>query len=394
MNAAKLTQLLQQGVKVHLASDYEKAEAIYQEILKYYPEHPDALHLLGLIRGEEDQNDEAIRLIEQAMEIKPDAAPFWHNIAGIYRRVGRLDEARAAFRKAIELKADYGEAYQGLAEMEKWTADDPFITRVETQLRSVTDKRIASYLHFAAGIFYDRTAQYNRAFEHFRLGNELTGRQFDNARFRQQVKETIYTWSPTFVRNRLGRGLTSEVPVFVLGMPRSGSTLIEQILSSHSQIYGAGELNDLKQVVATSVSMTGGKILFPHNAGQLTASQLSALATAYLERLQAHDPDGQAARIVDKHPMNFQFVGLILTLFPNAKVIHSIRHPLDTCLSTYFQNFTKGQDYSFNLEALAHFYVDYRRLMEHWEMLYPDSVLTVSYDQLIENQELETRRML
>ena len=160
-------------------------------------------------------------------------------------------------------------------------------------------------------------------------------------------------------------------------MPRSGTTLVEQILASHSKVFGAGELNDMKFIAANTRQLSRFKVDYPNTIPGLQNTDYAALAAEYLRRIQALVEDENVTRIVDKHPLNFQFIGLIFSMFPNAKIIHTVRNPLDTCLSCYFQNFTKGQDYSFDLRALGNFYNDYRRLMEHWETVYPGRIITV-----------------
>lgn len=377
-----------------IAGELEPAEKVYLEILEEEPENPDANHLLGLIRSEQDRSEEAITLIEKAIGINDEAAPFHHNIAGIYRRMGRLTEAENEFRRAIELKPDYGEAYQGLAEMVRFERGDPFYGQAMSQLKSpgLADN-VRCYFHFAAGKYLDDIGDYGTAFEHYRLGNRAANRPFDSKEFRGQVKNTLYVFDRQQAERVKGGGNRSEVPVFIVGMPRSGTTLVEQILASHSGVFGAGELNDMKFVARLAAQISSVRQLYPNCMPGLTREQMTRLGDDYLRRLADVVP-GEFQRIIDKHPLNFQFIGLILEMLPNAKIIHTVRHPLDTCLSCFFQNFTKGQNYSFDLITLAHFYNDYRRLMEHWETLFPGQILAVNYEEVLQDQEGETRRLL
>ena len=386
---------LKEAMKLQVAGQFNEAEAIYQEILADLPDQQDAVHLLGLVRMEQDRDDEAVQLMERALALYPAASHFHHNIAGLYRRMGRLEEAEAQFREAIELKPDYGEAYQGLAEMVKFKADDPLIEKINAQLRRKDlPANVRSYFHFAAGKICDDIGEYPVAFKHFTEGNRLADRQFDPARFRQMVKDTLYCFSPTQLKRQSEFGVESEKPTFILGMPRSGTTLVEQILASHSGVFGAGELNEMKFVVSHAAKISRFKQEYPNCVPGLTAEHAQQLGSAYLNRIQELAGRPDYARIIDKHPLNFQFIGIILSLFPRAKIIHTVRHPLDTCLSCFFQNFTKGQDYSFDIKTLGHFYNDYRRLMEHWETLYPGRIYTVKYEELLDNQEEETRKLL
>lgn len=378
-----------------LADRPAEAEKIYLAILQADPEQPDATHLLGLIRAGQDRDEEAVELLERALGLYPEAAHFHHNIAGIYRRMGRLQEAEEQFRAAIALKPDYGEAYQGLSEMVRFQPGDALLEQIRTQLaRSDVEGKVKSYFHFAAGKFQDDVGEYASAFEHFAEGNRLAGRRFGSEEFSRMVKDVLYVFSGRQVASLEGLGSDSEVPVFIIGMPRSGTTLVEQILASHSSVFGAGELNDMKQIAAQAARLSGSGQSYPNCVPALRAEEYSVLAEEYLRRLSKAAKNREFPRIIDKHPLNFQFVGLILALFPKARIIHTVRDPLDTGLSCFFQNFTKGQDYSFNLRALGNFYNDYRRLMEHWELVFPGRILTVGYEDLLANQEEETRKLI
>ncbi|MBD3646685.1 MAG: sulfotransferase [Pseudomonadales bacterium] len=395
MNRNTTLEKLNDAMSKQIEGDLAYAEEIYLDILRTEPDHPDAVHLLGLIRGEQDRNDEAVALIEKAIDINPDAAPFHHNIAGIYRRMGRLEDAEREFREAIRLKPDYGEAYQGLAEMIRFQPDDPLLPKILEQLsRPDLDQAVRCYFHFAAGKINDDIGQYRLAFRHYTQGNKDARKDFDSAAFRRQIKDAIYVYSREYVDSVAGTGHDSRQPVFVVGMPRSGTTLVEQILASHSGVYGAGELNDMKFVVQSASRSSNIRQPWPNCAPGIRPRQYRALGQEYLDRVAAVLPEEQFDRVVDKHPLNFQFVGLILSILPNAKIIHTVRHPLDTCLSCFFQNFTKGQHYSFDLVKLAHFFNDYKRLMEHWQTVFGDRILTVSYETLLDDLESETRRVL
>ncbi len=385
---------LKRAMELQIAGKLAEAEAIYLALHAETPDDPDTNHLLGLVRSEQDRNGEAVAFIEKAIALRPEAAPFHHNIAGIYRRLGRLDDAEARFRTAIELKPDYGEAYQGLAEMVTFQQADPFLARVLEQLRSpVLNDSSRCYFHFAAGKYLDDVGEYATAFSHYQQGNHAAHRRFDNKEFRQQVKDTLYAFGGAVASRAAAGGNQSELPVFIVGMPRSGTTLVEQILASHSGVYGAGELNDMKFIARLAPQLSRVQKPYPHCMAGLSPAALDRLGDEYLKRLAAVVP-GRFDRVVDKHPLNFQFVGLILTMFPRARVIHTVRHPLDTCLSCFFQNFTKGQHYSFDLPSLAGFYNDYVRLMEHWESLFPGRILTVSYERMLSHQREETVRLL
>jgi len=394
MMAATLGKL-KEAMSLQLKGQFADAEVIYQQVLASEPDNADANHLLGLIRSEQDANDEAIALIEKAIGLNGRAAPFHHNIAGIYRRMGRLSDAEREFRSAIDLKADYGEAYQGLGEMVKFVSGDPIEGKINAQLAR-TDLPAATrcYFSFSAGKFYDDIANYDLAYEHYTRGNREANRRFESLQFRQQIKDTIYVYGNACIAVNREAGIANSQPTFVVGMPRSGTTLVEQILASHSKVYGAGELNDMKYIAAAAQEVSRVRQAFPNCISGMSVEGYSVLAKQYLERVARVVDINRYERVVDKHPLNFQFVGLIFHLFPNARIIHTVRNPFDTCLSCFFQNFTKGQHYSFDMLKLGHFYNDYNRLMEHWDVMFPGKIQTIRYESLLEDPERETRRML
>ncbi len=390
-----LMEQLKKATDLHKAGRVSDAERIYLSILETDPANIDAKHLLGLVRGEQDRDQEALALINEAITAKPEEPAFHHNIAGIYRRMGRLADAETEFRTAIRLKPDYGEAYQGLSEVVTFSAGDPLIEQTIAQVQRLDlDDRIKSYFYFAAAKMHADIGNYDTAFHCYQSGNKATGRKFDTRRHRQAVMENIYIFSNYYLRGRPKEGNDSQLPVFIVGMPRSGTTLIEQILASHSKIYGAGELNEIKRLAHAAPNFSLVKAPYPHCVPLLKPGAIRKMADDYLGYISKLSDKPAIERVVDKHPLNFLNIGLILMMFPNARIIHTRRNPLDTCLSCFFQNFTRGQDYSFDLTSLAHFYNDYARLMEHWKGLYPGRILEVDYESMIEQQEDQSRRLI
>ena len=388
------SEMIHAAIKLQKVGRLDEAEMVYLKILDDEPNNHDALQLQGLVLTIKGRNKEAVTLIEKAISLRPDVAAYHHNIAGIYRQMGRMNDAEQSFRTAIELKPDYGEAYQGLSEMIKFDADDPMISKIEEQLNSENlSPSQLSYLSFAAGKVFDDLGRYQKAFGHYMKANHFAGRTFKPAIIEGEVKDSLYVFSQEFVDNFKTLGSKSEKPIFVVGMPRSGSTLVEQILASHSKVFGAGELNDIKRIAVEAVKLTGTKIAYPNYLPLLPESGFERIADAYLGRIN-NLAGREYERVVDKHPLNFKYVGLILAMFPNAKIIHTRRNALDTCLSCFFQNFTKGQDYAFNLKSLASFYKNYVRFISHWNSVFGDRIFHIDYEEMLNNQERETRRLL
>lgn len=242
-----LKERLRGGARLQIAGRLGEAEHIHQEVLAEALRNADAVHLLGLIRGDQDRDEEAIRMVEEAIAINPRAAPFHHNVAGLYRRLSRLENAEASFRVAIELYPQYGEAYQGLAEMRKFAPGDPLFAQAEQQLAEPLLHEVRRYFNFALGKMYDDVADYPRAFMHYRCGNREARREFSRDAFSGLVKDSLYHFSRRFADANRAPG-SSQQSVFVVGVPRSGTTLVEQILESHSAVYGAGERNEMKRI--------------------------------------------------------------------------------------------------------------------------------------------------
>ncbi len=398
MQAPELTE----GLKAHRAGHFGEAEALYLKLLKAQPNHSDAMHLLGLIRGEQGLENEAIRLIESAISQRPLAAAYHHNIAGLYRRVGQLELARAAFEQAFMLKPDYGEAYQGFAEVVSFKAGDNFLDRISEQLASKTlDDRTRCYLHFAAGKFLDDCGSFDAAFNHYMKGNQFAARDYNTGNNRALFQNLMYYTQELSAAplSLTGDPWEGPAPIFVVGMPRSGTTLVEQILASHTSVFGAGELNELAQVaqplltamLRSSQSMSGRQAEDPES---FLRRKAEAAGKQYLQRIQSLNSDDEITWIVDKHPLNFRFIGMIKAMLPRAKIVHVRRHPLDTCLSCFFQNFTQGQDYSFDLVTLGHFYRDYRKLMTHWANEPETDFYTLEYEELLSAPEATISALL
>ena len=304
-----------------------------------------------------------------------------------------MDEARALYRRALAGGQDDLKARYNLVLIDKIAAsDENFSSLARTWQAQCSgdidlscDQQI--WLHFALGKCYDDTADYAAAFSHFSAGCRLkrAGIVYSADDFSAQVSRIIRLFDRDTLARLRGAGDPSELPVFILGMPRSGTTLTEHILASHPDVFGAGELSTLMDIA--------GQLGQRLSDARLDAVTLAAWGARYVAELKTHAPD--ALRITDKMPANFLALGLIHLMLPNAKIIHVRRNPADTCVSCYAQLFTDGHEYSYDLTELGRYYVDYARLMEHWHSVLPaGAFLEVAYEDIVADQQAVTRRIV
>ena len=247
-------------------------------------------------------------------------------------------------------------------------------------------------IHFALGKLHDRLGNYDRAFGHFDEGNKLKQAHYDSAAMEAEIKAIVGAFSPERYSALPSSTSKSEKPVFILGMPRSGTSLLEQILASHPRIHGAGELMFIPQLVDSIGKRSTPPLPYPHWISGIDQATITALSDSYLKSIAALSPD--ADRVTDKLPGNFMHLGLMAKMFPDARFIHCTRNPLDTCLSCYFQDFAIGHAYSYDISNLAHFYQQYSLLMTHWKSLLHTPILEVSYERLVESPATEIRQIL
>jgi tetratricopeptide (TPR) repeat protein len=384
---------LNQAITIHQKGNKLEAGRLYKEIIDSDPENSSAHHYYGLIEADRNEYENALKHLEKALVFQPENAYFHHNSAGIYSRLGQIDKAAFHFQQAFKLKPDYGEAYQGFTESVYCADQSSLLNSIEKQIqRKATTASQKCYMHFAAGKICADSKQYTKAFQHYEKGNKLKNVSFDSERNRNLTNLQIQYFNEAFVEKTKEWGLFCRTPIFIVGMPRSGTTLIEQILSCHSLVHGAGELPDIENIVNTIQFNTKNKLPYPFFLNETTLHDLLGFGLSYINNL--NNLSGNKGRVINKNPLNFNYIGFILLVFPNAKIIHLQRNPLDTCLSCYFQNFAKAQEYAFDLEGLGEFYGEYHRLMSHWTTVYPNRIKTIQYEELVSHSETIIRDLL
>ena len=256
----------------------------------------------------------------------------------------------------------------------------------------IYEPRLLMPLHFGLGKLLDEQGHYDAAFEQFREANALKPRRFDTSKHRRFIDSMIKTFDHDTIARLARSSLLNDRPVFIIGMPRSGTSLVEQILSSHPQIHGAGELQDILRMAERLPKMVKLEHPYPVCVTGLDTGVADTLAGEYLDHLRALAPDARC--VTDKLPGNFLHLGLISRLFPGARIVHCRRDPIDTCLSCYFQNFTADHGYAYNLEHLGFYYRQYERLMHHWFSVVDNPILVVHYEQLVRDTKPTVQAML
>jgi Flp pilus assembly protein TadD len=355
-------------------------------------------NLMAIALGRIGDYDEALRLYEELTPAFPDHPKLWMSYGHILKTVGRQDEGIAAYRRALAIKPDLGEVWWSLANLKTVRFDEADVAAMEAALAGdpepERDDRL--HLHFALGKAYGERAEAEPSFRHFAAGNALRKEELghDPEAITRQVDSVIEVLTPEFLAEREGCGDPSPEPVFILGLPRAGSTLIEQILACHSQIEGTMELPDMPFIATRETRALGFEPRdWPHALGQMDAGQLAAFGAEFLERTAVQRKTGKPFYI-DKLPNNWSYAGFIRLVLPNARIIDARRHPLDCCFSNFRQNFAKGQGFTYDLEHIGRYYADYVRAMAHYDRVMPGAVHRVIHERLLEDPEGEVRALL
>ncbi len=374
---------------------FSEAETAYRRVLASLPDNEDVLFRLGCCLQEQGKLDAAVKTYRKAVEIEPGYAAAYNNIGYVLTMMGESGEAEAAYRRALETQPGFAKGYFGLALIRTPKARDADIAAMENLLAGppAADEE-ASYLCFALAMAYEDKGDYERAFQHFEKGNRLkrSSIQYNIGDDENVAERVIKVFNKVFVDLYAEHGCSSDEPIFVLGMPRSGTSLIEQILASHSHVFGAGELEEFGSFASGMRQTSNVGQGFPEAARNLGPKALRRFGDSYLTSLRRRAPE--ARRFTDKLPGNYLYIGLIRMVFPNARIIHSVRDPVDTCLACYRMFFQREMNFAYDLADLGRFYRVYARLMRHWRAISPGRILDIRYEDMVADQERQTRRLL
>jgi tetratricopeptide (TPR) repeat protein len=398
--APKNPQTLLITAKIQLRrGSHAAAEQAARLALQEEPENAEALTVLGQVLHETDRYDEALQMLERAVKANPNS-PEALNFYGVaLKSVGRLDEAREYILKALKLNEGMFGAYANLNDLVDFSEGEgeQLFNKMDAIFESATNPEADQFLalHFAYGKALDDRGEHERALKHYITGGKMKRAQLEYNEaetfgFFDAIRDAV---PKEAFENRKYEGLDDDRPVFIIGMPRSGSTLVEQILSSHPQVYGAGEVKYLSRAIAQLRDRFPSLPKYPQMMAKLTPAQLDIVAKKYLDALTAGA--GDAERVTDKLLTNYFFVGLIHMLYPNARFVNTQRDPVDTCLSGFTKLFKDDMPHSYDLSELGRYYGKYRELMEHWHKVLPTGVLTtVQYEDVVADTEKEAKALI
>ncbi|WP_161957187.1 tetratricopeptide repeat-containing sulfotransferase family protein [Aestuariivirga litoralis] len=371
---------------------FDEALASYDTAIGLRPDYAEALSNRGNVLCDLNRLDEAEASYQHAAAAGG-PAEAWLGLARIRSETGRFPEALEMYEKARRIDPDRVEALCGIAENRRFETDDPLIPEYDRllALRHLTDEDRAR-LHHALGKISNDLARHDDAITHYGRGKRLLSTRFDLAGQARTYEALMATFDKPFFAARQGFGSADQRPVFVVGMPRSGTTLTEQILASHPRVEGLGELPDLPRLAKALGGEPFDAARFTAAAADLSSGAAAALARRYCEAYARVAPE--SLRLVDKQPHNYEWLGLIALMFPNARIIHCRRDPLDTCLSMYMQKFNGNHGYNQDLSVLGGYYRNYEMLMAHWHAVLPIAIHEVVYENVVADLEAEARALV
>ena len=341
---------------------------------------------------------ESLEIYADVLARHPDQARIWLSYGHALSTAGRVKDSVAAYRRCIALVPALGEAYYSLANLKTFRFDERDLQTMHAQLQNAAiTKEDRAHFHFAIGKALEDSENYAESFEHYAQGNELRRARvgYDATVTTTLVRRAKQLFNEEFFAARKGFGAPDPDPIFIVGLPRAGSTLVEQILASHSRVEGTMELPDIMGMAAKlgGNAQRSQESAYPEVLATLSAAECGALGRQYIEQTRVQRKTGKPF-FIDKMPNNFLHIGLIRLALPNARIIDARRHPMACCFSSFKQNFAQGQRYTYNLEDLGRYYRDYVELMAHFDTVLPGTIHRVIYENMIEDTEGEVRRLL
>jgi tetratricopeptide (TPR) repeat protein len=391
-----VTAILDLGRLAKDQDHFGEAIECFDRAIAIDPSDPQPHYLRASTLAPAARTDEAIEAYRQCLALRPGHVGALLGLGHLLKAVGQYQEAVASYSECIRQRPDMGETYWSLANLKTYRFDDVTVAEMEQRIGGpgLTVSSEVNFL-FALGKAYEDRGDFDRAWQYYRRGNSRQRAEvsYDPVQTETMNDRIVATFSAEFLQSGEARGNDDPSPIFIVGLPRSGSTLLEQILASHSQVEGTSELPYIGRVATWLNRNRADGINYPEAVRELPADSFRALGADYLGYAEMHRRLG-APRFIDKNPNNFPNIGLISLILPNAKIIDARRHPLDACLSNYRQLFAKGQNFTYDLTEIGEYWLQYQQLMDHWRDVLPGRVLTMQYEEVVTDFEAQVRRLL
>ena len=375
--------------------DFARAAEYHKKCITLQPKDPEHRFRLAILRTFQGHYDEAVTEFSRVLKLQHDHSAALSGMAEALERQGKYDESREILRPVIEQGNEDAQAAFVYMTLQQHAGHhrEAIATAQRHVNRDETDARTRWRLWLLIGKSYEALSEFDKAFGAYQQGNSSVPSSFDGDAYVKAIDSVIDAFSVQAMSTLPRSRFASQRPIFIIGMPRSGTTLVEKILDAHPQVYGGGELGGISRLVASMPAMIGSQAPYPQSIVEMTVQDSDRLAKAYLDDLSKIKRGND--RVVDKSLGNFKHLGLISILFPEASVIHCMRDPLDTCFSCFASQLSPVEhDYALTLEHLGIVYRQYERLMQHWSCLPNLQVMTVRYEDLLADQEAVTRAIV
>ena len=384
------------GLLLHESERPEEAIEAYQRVVDIEPDHASAWSGLGVAYAQIGDMEKSGSAYARSLALQPGIPGVHMSYAHVLKALGHQQEALREYRAAIALKPDFGEVYWSMANLKVFRFEPSEVAAMHEQVQR-TDLSASADVHFrfALGKAFEDAGDYDRAWEFYRTGNERQRPlvSFDPVGFEARNKEIAEVFTREFLERHAGRGFDSGAPIFIVGLPRSGSTLIEQVLASHSQVEGTLELPTLGEIAVSVGRYRRDRKEYPEAVRELRGLDFRAYGKQYIDETRIYRTTDKP-RYTDKLPNNFSHIGFAHLILPNAKIINARRHPLDSILGSYKQLFGKGQHFTYDMYELVLYYRQYHEIMGHWHRVLPGKVLDVHYEETVGDFEAQVRRIL
>tara|TARA_B110000116_G_scaffold270485_1_gene288681 strand:+ start:4863 stop:6833 length:1971 start_codon:yes stop_codon:yes gene_type:complete len=375
---------------------YPEAIEFLQSAVALAPDNPDVQLHLGNMYGIDGQTADALGAYENCLDIRPDDPAALIGRGHMLRITGFQDEANASYKRSVEVSPEIGSTWWYLASLHRYSASDEEVVTMQSQLESESlapDSKIA--FHFALARAFEKRESFTAAWEQYVQGNSLKRSivKYDPVKIEVDQDRIKDVFNANFLASVSAQTPAAVTPIFVLGMPRSGSTLIEQILGSHSSLEGVGELPYVLMLTSSMIANKPDNLHYTEIMQQLSSHEITALGRSYLYHASTHCAD-ETMFFTDKMPENFSHVGFIRSILPHAKIIDARREPMATCVANYRQLFAQGKTQTYDLNELGEYYLQYIDMMAHWDAVLPGEVLRVQYEEVVADLEGQVRRIL